>query len=79
MKVVLYMSDSVKFTLPLVIRRILLEASSEAASKAGGGASTFKTGMNMATVIVSIVPVLIIYPWLQKYFVGGIMVGAVKG
>ena len=79
MKVVLYMSDSVKFTLPLVIRRLLLEASSEAASKTGSGASTFKAGMNMATVIVSIVPVLIIYPWLQKYFVGGLMVGAVKG
>ena len=79
MKVVLYMSDSSKFTLPLVIRKLLLEASSEAASKTGSGTSTFKAGMNMATVVVSIVPVLIIYPWLQKHFVGGIMIGAVKG
>lgn len=78
MKVILYMSESEKFTLPIIIRQLLLESSSEAASKTGGNI-VFKQGMNMATVVVSIVPVLIIYPWLQKYFVGGIMIGAVKG
>ena len=32
-----------------------------------------------ATVVVSTVPILIVYPFLQKYFVKGVMVGAVKG
>ena len=32
-----------------------------------------------AVIIVSTIPVLIIYPFLQKYFVHGIMVGAIKG
>ena len=32
-----------------------------------------------ATIIVSIIPILIIYPYIQKYFVKGAMVGAVKG
>jgi len=33
----------------------------------------------MATVVVAIVPVMIIYPFLQKYFIKGMLLGAVKG
>ena len=35
--------------------------------------------MRMAAVVVVIIPILIIYPFLQKYFQTGMMVGAVKG
>lgn len=80
MKALLYISDESKFTLPLVIRSLLTQAANPIASaNATTRSEVFKEGMNMATVIVSIIPILIIYPWLQKYFVGGIMIGAVKG
>jgi putative aldouronate transport system permease protein len=36
-------------------------------------------GMRYATMVISIVPVMLIYPFMQKYFVKGIRVGAVKG
>jgi putative aldouronate transport system permease protein len=35
--------------------------------------------VKMATVVVAIIPILIVYPFLQKYFVKGMLIGAVKG
>ena len=35
--------------------------------------------VRMATVILAMLPILIVYPFLQKYFVKGAMIGAVKG
>jgi len=36
-------------------------------------------GLIYATIVVSSVPMLVLYPFIQKYFVGGVMIGAVKG
>lgn len=35
--------------------------------------------MKMATLVVSILPIIMLYPFLQKYFAKGVMVGSVKG
>jgi ABC-type glycerol-3-phosphate transport system permease component len=40
---------------------------------------TFDEGIKMATVIFATVPILIVYPFLQKYFVKGMMIGSIKG
>lgn len=45
----------------------------------GGDEGMFTTGIQMAAVIVSIIPILCVYPSLQKYFTKGVMLGAVKG
>jgi putative aldouronate transport system permease protein len=36
-------------------------------------------GVKLATAMITVGPIIIIYPFLQKYFVKGIMIGAVKG
>lgn len=72
--------------LQLILRRILVEAQN-AASMLDGGASEelasemYKTAqlLKYAVIVVSSVPVMILYPFLQKYFAKGVLIGSVKG
>ena len=79
MNAMLYMTDSKMFTLPVVLKNILDSAKKDSMEQLAASQNSFREGMNMATVLVSLIPILIIYPFLQRYFVKGIMIGAVKG
>lgn len=68
--------------LQIVLRRILLlnEAFASGNGAAGGGyGQSFADQVKYAAIIVSTVPILCIYPFIQKYFEKGVMIGAVKG
>ncbi|MEG2021843.1 MAG: carbohydrate ABC transporter permease [Oscillospiraceae bacterium] len=69
------------FPLQIFLREILLTSSSDSII-ASGGDSTNITALaeiiKYATIVVSTVPVLCIYPFVQKYFVSGMMIGGVK-
>lgn len=61
------------------LRAIVLSGSeSEKASSFFAGIAVFNEGTKMASVFLVILPVMVIYPFLQKYFVKGMLVGAVK-
>lgn len=72
--------DREMYPLQLVLREILLQNS--AASMTGGSSASdvesVAATVKYATVIVATVPILCIYPFLQKYFASGVLVGAVK-
>lgn len=75
---VLYVTDSKKFLLSVVLRNIITQGTNERA--AGERTSMFAQELIRAsTIVVSIIPVLVVYPFLQKYFVKGIMIGSLKG
>lgn len=76
--VMLYMKEESKYTLQYVLRKILLEGQIEDIGAATAVTVNTQT-MKMATLVVSILPIIIIYPFVQKYFVKGVMIGAVKG
>lgn len=79
----LYLSDQNRYPLQLVLRAILIQSQASEESFAGIGNTysrmLLSETMKYALIIVSSVPVLILYPFLQKYFVHGVMIGSVKG
>ncbi len=68
--------------LQLVLRRILIDQSEELIKSGTLMQTTAETTpetVKAATIMVSIAPIVCFYPFLQKYFVKGVMVGALKG
>jgi putative aldouronate transport system permease protein len=75
-----FLQDRSQFPLALVLREILILNSTESMT---AGMSSFEQAsvgeaVKYATIIVATLPILFIYPLLQRYFVKGIMVGALK-
>lgn len=78
----IYLKDRSKFPLQLVMRGILISGSQrdfDTGYISGANKTQIFKGLKYATVIVSTVPILCVYPFLQKYFVKGILVGSLKG
>ncbi len=76
----LYITSPEKYTLQLRLRSLLFGGElNSTANLEGAGSMVMSQSLKMATVAVSTIPILVVYPWLQKYFVKGVMVGSVKG
>ena len=78
----LYIKDRSKYPLQLILREILIENTSNAATQSVGNLSEldqYKQLVKYCTTMIATAPILFIYPFLQKYFVKGVMIGAVKG
>lgn len=80
----LYMSDTTKWVLQLVIRRIIIDnrpqdAMSAATQVFGASDAVDIRQLEAAVVMISILPMLLVYPFLQRFFVKGLLHGAVKG
>ena len=86
----IYLKNPDTHPLQLVLRRILIQNQSSLSAAAAGGLSDeayaalmqkqhLALGMKFSLVFIASLPMLIIYPFVQKYFVKGVMVGSVKG
>ncbi|MBP3362130.1 MAG: carbohydrate ABC transporter permease [Clostridia bacterium] len=84
-KAYLYLNDKSKFPLQLVIKEILFANSMNAAD---GASAASNEGVKMdalsevikySSIMVSCIPLWCIYPFVQKYFVKGVMIGSIKG
>lgn len=73
----IYLSDRKKFPLQLIMREILI-ANSTSGNTMDSDVMFLEEVVKYATIIVSTVPVLCIYPFVQKYFMTGVMMGSVK-
>lgn len=80
----IYLPSPEKAPLPLVLRNILIKSSasaSQASTIAGGFAELNRMTemIKFSSIIIAAAPMLVIYPFVQKYFEKGFMAGAVKG
>jgi putative aldouronate transport system permease protein len=78
----LYLSDSSMWPLQLVLRQYVIQGSplpGVTAYSAPGGAPPPTQSIQMAVVVVATIPILLVYPLLQRYFTKGVLTGAIKG
>lgn len=73
----IYFSNSNTAPLQLVLRNMVINAQKLVSS--GEADNIGSTSMQYAALFVSMVPMMLIYPFVQKYFVKGVMIGSVKG
>ncbi len=79
----LFISDTAKYPMQLYLRELLIDIRSMSSnSMAQTMISTLKAttadGIKMAAVVVTILPIMMVFPFLQKHFAAGVMVGAIK-
>lgn len=78
----IYLSSADKYTVQIMLRNIVLKASAITDVMMdyydSNGAPPDKA-VKMATTVIATVPILVVYPFVQKFFTKGVMVGAVKG
>ncbi|BFH60829.1 MULTISPECIES: carbohydrate ABC transporter permease [Paenibacillus] len=78
---IMYLNDRSLYPLQVVLRNMIItpSVSQELAVPQTQLSALPPESIKMATVVVAIVPVMLVYPFLQKYFIKGMLIGAVKG
>lgn len=79
----IYIKDSAKQPLQTVLRSIIQNAEATQNPSTGGNSfnqeTVYANGVKMASIFITMLPIMCLYPFLQRFFVGGLTVGAVKG
>lgn len=76
---ILYLNDSTKWPVQVLLRQIVLVSSGMNADASAVDVIPPSQSIKMAVIVIATLPMLIAYPFVQKYFVKGAMVGSVKG
>ena len=75
----LYIRDRSLYPLQMILREVLIQSDIGNMAGSTGDVEVIGDGLKYATMVVSTLPIMCLYPFLQKYFVAGVTIGAVKG
>ncbi|MCU6796550.1 carbohydrate ABC transporter permease [Paenibacillus sp. WQ 127069] len=77
----IYISDTKKWTLQVLIKQLVIEADASGVGQQGSSDEVLvpQETIRMASIVLAMLPILVVYPFLQKYFAKGVMLGSVKG
>ncbi|WP_168119517.1 carbohydrate ABC transporter permease [Paenibacillus sp. HB172176] len=78
---IMYMNDTSKWPIQVVLRQIVIVSSQlgESAEFDASEISSLSESIKMSVIVVATLPILLLYPFLQKYFVKGVLLGSIKG
>lgn len=76
---IVYINDSNLMPLQVVLRNILLNVATQSADSIANSGAVSTFAVQMAAVVVTTVPILMVYPFMQKHFTKGVLLGSVKG
>ncbi len=79
MSPLLYLNDESKYPLQIILRQIVLQSVMDEFEGAARDTTFAEDSVKYATIVVAVAPIIAVYPFLQKYFVKGVMIGSVKG
>ena len=65
--------------LQVLLKNMVVQMSVSASGEDAGNTNMSQETMVYSTMVIAMVPMLILYPFIQKYFVKGVMIGGVKG
>jgi putative aldouronate transport system permease protein len=74
LNVVMFINDSAKYTIQVLLRQLVFDNSSIQT-----GQNRVYTNFKMTVMLMTMLPVLVFYPFIQKHFISGIMLGSIKG
>ena len=75
----LYMDRADLFPVTVYLRNLIAGASNTSASAGGSDLAQVASNIQSVTMVLTVLPILCLYPFVQRYFVSGIMLGSVKG
>jgi putative aldouronate transport system permease protein len=72
-EVIMFINSSSKYTLQVLLRQLIFH------SEGDGAYSVVVNNFKMAVMVIAMLPILILYPFIQKYFISGLLLGSIKG
>lgn len=77
----IYLNEKAKYPMQILLRNLVIEGdmSTQTQELSGAYAAVTATNIKYAVIIIAIAPILMVYPFIQKYFIKGVMIGSLKG
>ncbi len=75
----LYMTQSDLFPVTVYLRNLIVGATSASSVGADAMDMTVAANIKSVTIVLTLLPIVLVYPFVQRYFVSGVTLGAVKG
>ncbi len=76
---IMYISDTKKWPIQVLLRQVIMMSQMIGSNESSATVTPPSESIKMSVIVIATLPILIVYPFLQKHFVKGVMLGSIKG